>query len=143
MTPFYGTHIVTAMLLALAIRGSAFAAAIGAQVANPWTAPPLWFAVYYIGAWLLGRDVGSTPPNFVRMFKGLTEATLQLDGRLFVETVWPVFGPMTLGSLPLGILTGVVAYFILEPIIARVQHNRFLRLKSKKAARAEQSGVQP
>ena len=141
MTPFYGTHILTGMVLALAIRGSPLAAAIGAQVANPWTAPPLWFAAYYVGAWLLGYDIRSEPPNFVQMFKGLTEAVLQLDAKLFVEKVWPVFGPMTLGSLPLGLLAGVAAYFILEPIIARVQHARFLKIGQKKTPAPTESGT--
>ncbi len=143
MTPFYGTHILTGMVLAVAIRGSAIAAVIGAQVANPWTAPPLWFAAYYVGAWLLGHDVRSEPPNFVHMFKGLTEAILQLDGKLFFESVWPVFGPMTLGSLPLGVVAGVAAYFILEPIIARVQHNRFLKIGLKKTPAPPKSGTEP
>jgi uncharacterized protein (DUF2062 family) len=133
-SPFYGTHIVTAALIALAIRGSAFAAAIGAQLANPWTAPPMWFAVYYAGAWMLGRDVAAEPPNFVKMFKDLTEATLELDWRLFVDSVWSVFWPMTLGAIPLGILTGTAAYFILEPIIARVQHRRLVKLRTRRAA---------
>jgi uncharacterized protein (DUF2062 family) len=129
MTPFYGTHIVTAMVLALAIRGSVLAAAIGAQVANPWTAPFLWYAVYYIGAWFIGIETHSHPPNFVHMFKGLTESLLQLDGKLFFDSVWPVFWPMTLGSLPLGLVTGVGSYFILEPIIARLRHERTERIK--------------
>ena len=134
MTPFYGTHIITGMLLALAIRGSPLAAAIGAQVANPWTAPPLWYAVYYIGAWFLGIPIHSRPPNFVQMFKGLTESVLQLDGSLFFHSVWPVFWPMTLGSLPLGLAAGVASYFILEPIIARVRHERSQKIKTKKVS---------
>src|SRR5262245_35098476 len=50
MTPFYGTHIITGSLLAWALRGNIIAAVFGAQVANPWTAAPLWFGAYYIGA---------------------------------------------------------------------------------------------
>src|SRR6185312_15788637 len=49
MTPFYGTHMVVGAALACVLGGSMLAAVIGAHVANPWTAPALWYGAYYIG----------------------------------------------------------------------------------------------
>jgi uncharacterized protein len=133
MTPFYGMHIVTAGLMAWAIRGNVFAAVLGAQAANPWTAAPLWFAAYYLGAWMIGINVNDQPPNFISMFKGLTEATLNLNFDIFRKSVWPIFWPMVLGSLPMGIIAGVVSYFALLPVLKKVQLRRITRWQSKQA----------
>ena len=132
MTPFYGTHIVTAGLLAWAIRGNIFAAVLGAQLANPWTAPPLWFGAYYMGAWMAGLDLADHPPNFIAMFKGLTESTLNLDGAMFRNRVWPIFWPMVVGSIPMGIVAGVVSYFALLPVLKTVQERRLARRTRKR-----------
>lgn len=131
MTPFYGTHIVTAGLMAWAIRGNVFAAVMGAQAANPWTAPPLWFGAYYLGAWMMGVDLKGHPPNFIQMFKGLTEATLNLDMQMFLDRVWPIFWPMIVGSIPMTIVAGTVAYFAMIPVLKTVQARKILRLQRK------------
>lgn len=132
MTPFYGTHVVTAALMAWAIRGSVVAAIIGAQAANPWTAAPLWFAAYYIGAWMLGMNLADNPPNFIQMFKWLTVATLQVDMDMFMTHVWPIFWPMIVGSIPMAIVAGLGSYFILTPILTGVQDRRIARLRHKR-----------
>lgn len=131
MTPFYGTHIVTAGLVAWALRANLLAAVVGAQLANPWTAPPLWYAAYYIGALMAGIDVAGHPPAFVEMFKGLTEAALQLDKVMFRDRVWPIFWPMLIGSIPMGIVTGVVSYYSLLPALKAVQARRILRMQKR------------
>ncbi|MBY0509337.1 MAG: DUF2062 domain-containing protein [Rhodospirillaceae bacterium] len=127
MTPFYGTHVVTAALMAWAIRGSIVAAVIGAQAANPWTAAPLWFAAYYLGAFLLGMNLADNPPNFIQMFKWLTEAMLQVDMDMFMTHVWPIFWPMIVGSIPMAVVAGLVSYFALTPILTGVHERRIAR----------------
>src|SRR5438105_6799000 len=62
MTPFYGTHMVTAAALAWVFGGSMLGAVIGAHVANPWTAPALWYGAYYIGEFMLGHAIKHNPP---------------------------------------------------------------------------------
>ena len=131
MTPFYGTHIVTAALVAWAIRGNILASILGAQAANPWTAPPLWFGAYYLGTWMMGIDSKAHPPSFVQMFKGLTEATLNLNMDMFLETVWPIFWPMMVGSVPMGLVAGTVSYFALLQVLRTAQHRRVLRMQRK------------
>ncbi len=131
MTPFYGMHIVTAGLIAWAVRGNVFASVLGAQIANPWTAPPLWFASYYVGAWMMGINTSDRPPNFVSMFKGLTESVLNADMATFGRRVWPVFSPMVAGSVPMGIVTGIIAYFALLPVLKAVHQRRIARRQSR------------
>jgi uncharacterized protein (DUF2062 family) len=134
MTPFYGTHMVVAGVMAWAIRGNIFASLVGAQASNPWTAPPLWFMAYYFGAWMLGMELAGKPPHFIEMFKGLTDSVLQTDLGMFRERVWPIFWPMLLGSIPMGIVVGLGSYFALLPVLKGVQHRRFERLRRKQEA---------
>src|SRR5262249_26774210 len=47
-TPFLGTHMVMAALIAWAIGGSIVAAVLGTFVGNPLTYPLLWYATYHI-----------------------------------------------------------------------------------------------
>ncbi len=141
MTPFYGTHIVTAGLIAWALRGNIFAAVLGAQAANPWTAPPLWFGAYYLGAWMMGINLKGHPPNFIQMFKGLTEAVLNLNGHMFMDRVWPIFWPMLVGSIPMAFVAGLVSYFALLPVLRTVQLRRILRRQHK--TMAEHNAVPP
>ena len=133
LTPFYGLHIVTALLFAWALGGSGLAAAIGAFIANPWTQPALWLAEFYTGIWILGRDTATNPPNFLRVFKDLSEAMLTADGAMFIDAIWPVLWPMTVGGFPLAIIAGVAAYYILEPVMRRIQARRLLRVMTGKA----------
>lgn len=127
MTPFYGMHIIIAGLIVWALRGNIFASILGSQLANPWTAPPLWYGAYYLGAWMTGVETSGHPPNFIAMFKGLTKSVMQVDTHLFAKRVWPVFSPMLIGSVPLGIVIGVGAYFGLLPFLKAVQERRVAR----------------
>ena len=132
MTPFYGTHMAVGGLLALALGGNVIGAFFGAQIANPWTAAPLWFGAYYIGAWMLGINLADHPPNFIHMFKSLTEATLNLDIDMFLKQVWPIFWPMVVGSVPMAFVAGIVSYFTLTPILKSVQAQRRARVRRKR-----------
>jgi len=128
MTPFYGLHTIVALAVAWVFGANVVAAALGTFVNNPWTAPPIWFGTYYLGARILGGDVSSNP-NFINMFKHLTEAVWNVDMELFAESIWPVLKPMTVGCLPFALVSGFAIYFILEPIIRTMHLERALRFK--------------
>ena len=63
------------------------------------------------------------------MFRNLTEAILNLDGHLFMERVWPVLLPMTIGSIPMAAVTWVVAYFVMKSVVSVVHRERADRRK--------------
>ena len=138
MTPFYGTHMIIGAALAWVLGGSMLAAIIGAHLANPWTAPALWFGAYYLGELILEGHFVNRPPNFIRVFKDLTESVLNLDGGLFMHGVWPVLWPMTVGSIPMAIVAGIAAYFILRSVVSVVHAKRAARIaKTPDAAKEE------
>jgi hypothetical protein len=47
--PLPGTHIITAIILTMLVRGNKLAALAGTLVGNPWTFPFMWWAAYKIG----------------------------------------------------------------------------------------------
>jgi len=93
-TPFLGFHFVCAALLALLLRGSLMASAIGTVVGNPWTFPLIWAWNYALGTWLIGGEAASELPESFSL-------TYIFDRPM--EILWP----MTVGSIP----TAIVAWF--------------------------------
>jgi uncharacterized protein (DUF2062 family) len=139
MMPLMGLHFVLAALFALAVRGSVIASAFGTVVGNPWTFPFIWLGAYKLGTAVLGAEdelVGERP--FRTMFAGLTQSIRTLDGTKFVESVWPIWWPMMVGSIPLAIAAGVLTYWLLVPP-ARAAHRRRAAAIAK---RAQQTSVQ-
>lgn len=124
-TPFVGFHFILAALIALALRGSLLASAIGTFFGNPISFPFIWISTYNIGGFLLGLDAKS------EVDLSLPDGTMMLlftNPALFGETLWgaigPYFVPMLIGSLPPGLFTGVLFYFMLRPVITKYKERR-------------------
>lgn len=118
--PFMGFHFVLAAFLAWILRGSIIASAIGTIIGNPWTFPFIWIGTYEIGKFFIDANhlSGGERP-FLEMFGGLYQAICTFDGELFVDRVMPTLVPMLVGSIPVSIIAGISAYFIvLRPIRA-------------------------
>jgi uncharacterized protein (DUF2062 family) len=101
-TPFLGFHILIALPIAYFLGGNLVAAALGTAFANPLTIPFIWAGSYRLGRIFVGgptrfRSGGDVPAN-------LAEKSM--------HAIWPVIKPMIVGSIPLGIAAGIVAYFI-------------------------------
>ncbi len=141
-TPFVGFHFLLAALIAFFLRGSLLASALGTFFGNPFSFPFIWLATYNLGSFLLGNE-GSHKVDLA-----LPEGTFWLlfsDPVAFFEAVWkvmdPYFLPMLIGSIPLGVGSSVVIYFILAPVISKYQARRRSRLEKKRqnSAKAKQS----
>lgn len=118
-TPFLGFQMMLAAVLALALRGSVFASAVGTFAGNPLTYPAIWISTFTVGnlftgsyanaeisqlshgATALGRSIRAANPD------GVASA---------VQGLWPILKPMALGSLPLGGITAILIYFIVRRI---------------------------
>lgn len=125
-SPPIGAHAILHAALAWMFGANVIAALLGTLCVNPWTAPPIWYACYEVGTLILPPPVESNVglAQFVAMFGALTRAMLALDGELFFRAVWPVFRPMLIGSIPLGLIAGFVAYFALVPVLRRIHLRR-------------------
>ena len=144
-TPFVGLHFVLSAILAWLIRANVVASAIGTAVGNPWTFPFIWIFVYNTGVWLGALDGENTAGDiegldFAAFFAHLMEAFLQMDGAYIFQTAWPVFWPMLLGSVPIGVVVWFLFYIALKPLIGSYQGRRASRrakVKSWKPAASE------
>jgi hypothetical protein len=125
MTPLVGLHFLLAALLALILRSSILAAMIGTALGNPWTLPFFWAGTYEVGLWITGGShQNGESVKFVQVFTGMVRSLIHADATLFIEQVWPIWMPMMVGSIPIGILAGVVSYFLLLPPLRTFQERR-------------------
>lgn len=110
ITPTMPFHTVIAVALAFILRGSKAAAAIGVWFCNPLTAPFFYLGSYKVGMFIFGN---SAP------FDIKYESILEL-----IKLGMDVTMAMIAGGIILGILPGIVAYFITRKIIATIRSRR-------------------
>jgi uncharacterized protein len=126
-TPLIGLHFVLAAIIAYFLRGNLFASALGTLIGNPVTFPFIWVAAYNVGALLLGigmkSDVDIQVARSVSLFS---------DGPVaFAAMLWrsvePVFLPILIGSIPLGIICGIICYSIVHATVTQYKKRHKLR----------------
>ena len=125
--PYLGIQFLTAGLLAWALRASISAAVLSTFLANPLTLPLIWSASYQLGDAMLGGaghlDAAQLQEGLLRSGERLTNGApgaLQSIAELF----WPIFMPISLGSLPLGLMVAVFFYYTSKPMLEAYQRRR-------------------
>ena len=132
-TPFLGAHLLLAALIAWILSGSIVSSAVGTLVGNPWTFPLIWIADYRLGRWILGASDAPHEPT-AHGFRMMMEHPL--------EALKPIFWPLTVGSIPLGIAAAIIIYWPVRGIVAEYQIKRTERMKKKREQRhMDKSGV--
>lgn len=129
-TPFLGLHIVIAVVIAFLIGGNLVAAALGTTFANPLTLPFIWASTYKVGHLIVGG------PSFA----GADDVPANLAEKT-IGAIWPVIMPMTIGSIPLGILTGALFYVIVFFATRAFQTMRRERLAEKRRQRSDAAAL--
>lgn len=124
-TPFLGLHIAFAIPLAYLLGGSMVAAALGTTFANPITCPVIWPLTWKIGEVLLGQSAA-----------GHDHLDLgALISHLDVSQLWrPILEPMLIGSLPPGLVCGMIVYAITYFGIRSFRNRRLQRLTARAGA---------
>ena len=108
--PILGIHTGLALAIALLFRLNKFAILVGAWLNNPWTIAPIYGAGTLAGCLLLG-----IPP--------VTPAGIDwsLKGRAFYSalatTLEPFVWPFVVGNLALGVVAGMVAFWLLRSVL--------------------------
>ena len=134
-TPFVGFHFVISAFLAWIIRANVLAAVIGTVVGNPWTFPFIWVWIYKVGVWM---GVGGTAAtmhslDFSGLFGAMLDASLRFDMVYLLETSWPLWGPMLVGSIPTGIIVWLAFYWPVKSTIEAYHNRRRARLERRNA----------
>ena len=131
-SPFLGFHLALSGLVAWALRVNIAASMLGNFLGNPVTYPLMWAAVYQTGAAMLGESSAAA----------IDLTLLRFDAASF----WDLFMPFLVGSIPVGILAGLVFYFPVKNGVAQYQtarRARFIKTHPSLAAGAmpSQTGV--
>ena len=154
-SPLFGLHFVLAALIAWAFRANVLAGVFGTVVGNPLTFPFISVTSLWLGRWMLGRtghgsDFAKVTRAFAEGFNAIWGTVKSwfgygpsmLDGLLaFLDDI---FLPYLIGGIIPGLVTAVLCYWIIGPVVAAFQERRRKRLEKRagerrRAAEAEQA----
>ena len=139
-TPFYGFHFFTAAFVAYLIRGNILASLLSTFFGNPLTFPLIATISVEFGSWILGRPAVPLPwivssfgrasveiwSNITAIFTSDTTEWGRLAG-FFDQVFWPYL----IGGLLPGLVAGIIAYNLANPVIASYQRGRIRALKER------------
>jgi len=111
MTPTVPLHTVLAVLIALILKRSKLAAALGVWVANPFMLPFIYFLDYKVGQLLTGADAPSLA------ISNFSIANL-------IDLGWSISFPLFFGGVITGILCAIPSYYITKRLILLYQARR-------------------
>ena len=114
-SPFLGFHLAFSGLFAWLLRGNIAASMLGNFLGNPISYPFMWAMVYQTGNAVMGKAPSAAMIDLT---------SLKFDAADF----WNIFIPCFIGSIPVGILAGLLFYFPVKKSVMRFQaarRNRF------------------
>jgi len=132
-TPFFGFHIIIAILIAWGLSANIAAAAIGTAFSNPLTMPFIFAMTYALGRALWNGGDESDPISFGEFFKMLEEYNFTEIKLVFFQTL--------VGSVVLGAIIALITYFVAFHATWRFRRARALRLKMARRATPRHSVV--
>ena len=130
ITPLLGVQTLLAVVLAILLRASVPAAVFGTFVGNPLSWPLIWASTYAMGLQMVGLEGVLDPAAFERNVMLLWGALLERSPQLLDATsalLWPLLWPMLAGSLPIGLLTAAVVYYISRNVVRAWRVRRMTR----------------
>ncbi|WP_455482381.1 DUF2062 domain-containing protein [Bartonella sp. B35(2025)] len=139
-SPFFGVHIILAVLLSWILRGNFAAAILGTIFSNPLTFLLIIMADYKVGYLCLSlfSNVNEISLSQIHtLFDGLTLSNVSL---LFKDTWNSIMRPMILGGILLGFIFGSLSYIGVYRAIVRFQQKRYQRIMKKRRLLQENSG---
>ena len=111
--PFFGLQTLMGVFLAKIFKGNSIFAALGTWISNPFTYVPLYYLNYRLGSLLLNRDEDIVDLSHI------TTNDLWFQG-------WHVSSRLLMGSICVGILTGIIGglglYFLIKKISNTISH---------------------
>lgn len=142
MLPIPAMQMVVGGILAWAIRGNIFAALLCAFISNPLTTPFIAVSSITIGQWLIGGEASLTPRMVANAFAEAGRDLWHNAQALFNDDMtaswvglakfWEtVYLPYFTGALVIGVISGLVAYYMSLPLVSAYQRGRKRRLAER------------
>lgn len=111
-SPFIGTHLIQAAIIAFILRANIIAALIGTIIGNPWTFPFMWWAATELGSFLFeifGFPASVTLPHDMHFSDIITVIKTQPSR---------IFTPWLLGGYILAIASILISYPIFYKLVS-------------------------
>lgn len=108
--PFFGLQIIIAVTLCVPLRGNKIAAAAATWISNPFTYVPIYLFNLQVGRWLLGQQQPVMPE--------------ELDYSNWLEWGREMILSLLLGCTVMGLITGVICYFLGLEVVRRLRRRR-------------------
>ena len=127
ITPTIPFHTVIALALAFLLKGSKPAAAIGVWFCNPVTIPLFYVGSYIAGMWLLGESASDTGmiKNLMYVLEGSSPLSEKWNALYeFMKHTPKIAFAMILGGVVLGIVPGIITYFITKKIFTGIRSRK-------------------
>ena len=119
VTPFFGLHIITTIGLCRIFGYNTAAGVLGTFVSNPLNIPFIIYISYDIGVYILEALTSMTfdyNANLISELKLFVKSFFDSD--VMNNNIFNlVFLPIFIGSLPIGIVCGVVTYYVSKKLI--------------------------
>ena len=121
--------------MAVALRANVPTAVASTLVTNPITFPPVYFAAWKVGSWMLGQDASGDPPASPAGAPGHTAfgAADEPSGSWWQRTWHQITGmgkPLMLGLVCFAVGGGLLVYTLISLFwVLRVRHKRRQRLR--------------
>jgi uncharacterized protein (DUF2062 family) len=110
--PLFGFQILIGVAIATVLRGNRIMAAASTWISNPFTYLPIFAFNYQVGVWMLGT---SSTNGFTDLdsLKGWADMGTEVSARLM------------LGSAMVGVVAGLLSYYLGLPLIRQMRQRRF------------------
>ena len=115
ITPLLGVQTLLAVVFSFILRANVPAAIVGTFVGNPLSWPFIWASTYLMGLQMVGLEGSFDPTAVQRNVQLLWAALLDPSPQILDATAslfWPLLWPMLAGSVPIGLLTAAIVYYI-------------------------------
>lgn len=131
-TPFWGFHVILAVILAYLFAGNIAAAILGTTFANPITLPFIWGGTYEMGQFILSH--GEQSEHQALDLKEL------LSNWHFVEIWTPFIKPMLYGSSIVGVAFALFVYAVTRISVASYRHKRLQQIAERQENTSKTQG---
>lgn len=131
-TPFWGFHVILAVILAYLFAGNIAAAILGTTFANPITLPFIWGGTYEMGQFILSH--GEQGEHQALDLKEL------LSNWHFVEIWTPFIKPMLYGSSIVGVAFALFVYAVTRISVASYRHKRLQQIAERQENTSKKQG---
>lgn len=142
--PIFGIQMVTAFAVATVVRANKAITIPFVWITNPVTVLPVYGACLLLGRWIMRTSGSSSPMTAKALLDKMQPSSF---GELFTAAYWSGFWDASvsiglelwLGCSIVGVIGGVIAYFVVRRIVVAFRHHhrhRIARYRTREERRA-------